>query len=35
MTTKELYIKNKAGEVSNQKFLYEVRRDSKIGRAHV
>ena len=30
MTTKELYIKNKAGEVSNQKFLYEVRRDSNL-----
>jgi len=30
MTTKELYIKHKAGEVSNQKFLYEVRRDSKL-----
>jgi len=30
MTTKELYIKHKAGEVSNQKFLYEVRRDSNL-----
>lgn len=30
MTTKELYIKHKSGEVSNQKFLYEVRRDSNL-----
>ena len=30
MTTKELYRKHKAGEVSNQKFLYEVRRDSNL-----
>jgi hypothetical protein len=30
MTTKELYIKHKSGEVSNQKFLYEVRRDARL-----
>lgn len=30
MTTKELYIKHKSGDISNQKFLYEVRRDSKL-----
>lgn len=30
MTTKELYIKHKSGDVSNQKFLYEVRRDSNL-----
>ena len=30
MTTKELYIKHKSGEISNQKFLYEVRRDSNL-----
>ena len=30
MTTKELYIKHKSGEISNQKFLYEVRRDSRL-----
>lgn len=28
MTTKDLYKKHKAGEISNQKFLYEVRRDA-------
>jgi hypothetical protein len=30
MTTKELYRKHKSGDVSNQKFLYEVRRDAKL-----
>jgi len=30
MTTKELYIKHKTGDISNQKFLYEVRRDSNL-----
>jgi len=30
MTTKELYIKHKSGDISNQKFLYEVRRDSNL-----
>ena len=30
MTTKELYIKHKSGEISNQKFLYEVRRDAHL-----
>lgn len=30
MTTIELYRKHKAGEVSREKFLYEVRRDSKL-----
>lgn len=30
MTTKELYIKHKSGEISNQKFLYEVRRDARL-----
>jgi hypothetical protein len=30
MTTKELYRKHKSGDVSNQKFLYEVRRDARL-----
>ena len=30
MTTKELYIKHKSGSMSNQKFLYEVRRDAHL-----
>jgi len=30
MTTLELYRKHKAGEVSREKFLYEVRRDNNI-----
>ena len=30
MTTKELYRKHKSGDISNQKFLYEVRRDAKL-----
>ena len=30
MTTKELYRKHKSGDVSNQKFLYEVGRDAKL-----
>ncbi|NDA78353.1 MAG: hypothetical protein EBY07_11265, partial [Actinobacteria bacterium] len=30
MTTAQLYRKHKAGEVSREKFLYEVRRDSNL-----
>jgi hypothetical protein len=30
MTTIDLYKKHKAGEVSREKFLYEVRRDAKL-----
>lgn len=30
MTTKELYRKHKSGDISNQKFLYEVRRDAHL-----
>jgi len=30
MTTKELYKKHKSGSMSNQKFLYEVRRDAHL-----
>lgn len=30
MTTKELYKKHKSGDISNQKFLYEVRRDAHL-----
>ena len=30
MTTKELYKKHKSGSISNQKFLYEVRRDAHL-----
>ena len=30
MTTIDLYKKHKAGEVSREKFLYEVRRDAQL-----